>query len=251
MRQRSEGDGRAPHAADAGSGSGETEGARVSYEETAPGCIAMGQAESGSTPGRAGSGPEGVDMLVVRRVLDGEVDAFGELVRRHGARVGRTVARHIPFDQREEVVQDTWVRAFQSLHGFQLGTRFADWVTGIAVRASYDFWRQYYRRREVTESALGETHREWVEAVGATRSAEIFREQVRRADAHEVLEYALAQVSPEDRMVVSLVHLEGLSAQEAAQQLGWSAVNVKVRAHRTRRKMRQLIEDWLGEEGGR
>jgi len=221
----------------------------VSYEEAVPG-LAVGQADSRSAPGRAGSGTDGADTLVVRRVLDGDTDAFGELVRRHGARVGRTVARHIPFEQREEVVQDTWVRAFQSLHGFQLETRFADWVAGIAVRASYDFWRQYYRRREVTESALGETHREWVEAVGASLSAETFREQVGRAEARELLEYALAQVSPEDRMVVSLVHLEGLTAQEAARQLGWSAVNVKVRAHRTRRKMRQLIEEWLGEEGG-
>ncbi|MFI5401279.1 MAG: RNA polymerase sigma factor, partial [SAR324 cluster bacterium] len=73
----------------------------------------------------------------------------------------------------------------------------------------------------------------------------------RRAEARELLDYALTQVSPEDRMVISLVHLEGLSAQEAARRLGWSAVNVKVRAHRTRRKMRRLIEDWLGQEDGK
>jgi DNA-directed RNA polymerase specialized sigma24 family protein len=49
-------------------------------------------------------------------------------------------------------------------------------------------------------------------------------------------------------MVVNLVHLEGLSAQEASVQLGWSVVNVKVRAHRTRKKMRLAIESWLGED---
>jgi len=223
----------------------------VSYEETAPGlpAIAVGATGPRSARGRAVPGAEGSDDKVVRRVRDGEVDAFAELVRRHGARVGGTVARHIPFDQREEVVQDTWIRAFQSLGGYQLGTRFGDWVTGIAVRASYDFWRQHYRRREVAESAMGDRHREWVETVGASQSEEIFQEQVRRGEAHEVLQYALARLSPDDRMVVSLVHLEGLSAQEAAIQLGWSAVNVKVRAHRTRRKMRQAIEDWLGEDG--
>jgi len=225
----------------------------VPYEEAAPGIadIAVGEPDPRAAPARAGYAPDGADTAVVRRVLDGEVDAFAELVRRHGVRVGRTVARHIPYQQREEVVQDTWVRAFQSLHGFQLGTRFVDWVTGIAVRASYDYWRQHYRRREVTESALGEGHREWVESVGASQSAEIFGDQVRRAEARELLDYALARVSPEDRMVISLVHLEGLSAEEAARRLGWSAVNVKVRAHRTRRKMRRLIEDWLGQEGGR
>jgi RNA polymerase sigma-70 factor (ECF subfamily) len=154
----------------------------------------------------------------------------------------------VPYDQREEVIQDTWVRAFQSLDGFRRGTRFGDWLTGIAVRASYDFWRQHYRRREVPESALGDSHREWIESAGAAQSAEEFRGVVQRQEAHEVLEYALGQVSAQDRLVVSLVHLEGLSAQEAAKQLGWSVVNVKVRAHRSRRRMREALEAWLGKE---
>jgi RNA polymerase sigma-70 factor (ECF subfamily) len=188
------------------------------------------------------------DDAVIRRVLGGETDAFELLVRRHSRRVQGAVARHVPYDQREEVVQDAWVRAFQSLDGFQPGTRFGDWLTGIAVRASYDFWRQHYRRREVPESALGDSHREWIEAAGADQSAEQFRAHVQREEAQEVLQYALAHVSPEDRLVVSLVHLEGLSAQEAATQLGWSVVNVKVRAHRSRRRMRQALEAWLGKE---
>jgi RNA polymerase sigma-70 factor, ECF subfamily len=222
----------------------------VSYEETAPGLpgVILGGTESLASAGRAASGSEGADDRIVRRVRNGDIEAFSELVRRYGARVNGTVARHVPYDQREEIAQDTWIRAFQSLNGYQLGTRFGDWATGIAVRASYDFWRQHYRRREVSESMLGDTHREWVDAVGAAQSAEFFQEQVHRNEAREVLEYALAQVSPEDRMVVTLVHLEGLSAQEAATQLGWSVVNVKVRAHRTRKKMRQAIEAWLGED---
>jgi len=193
--------------------------------------------------------PAGVeDDETIRRVQGGDVNAFEVLVRRYGERVSRAVGRHVPRDQREEVVQDTWVRAFRSLDGFQPGTRFGDWLTGIAVRASYDYWRQHYRRREVPESTLGDSHREWIEAAGAERSAEEFRAQVRKEEAQEVLRYALEQVSPEDRMLVSLVHLEGLSVREAARQLGMSVVNVKVRAHRSRRRMRQALEDWLGKE---
>jgi RNA polymerase sigma-70 factor, ECF subfamily len=191
---------------------------------------------------------ETADDAVIRRVQAGDVDAFEDLVRRYGSRVNGAVARHVPYDQREEVVQDTWVRAFQSLDGFQRGTRFGNWLTGIAVRASYDFWRQHYRRREVPESALGDSHREWIDAAGAAQSAEEFRAAVQREDAREVLQYALGQVSAEDRLVVSLVHLEGLSAQEAAKQLGWSVVNVKVRTHRSRRRMRQALEAWLDKE---
>jgi RNA polymerase sigma-70 factor (ECF subfamily) len=212
-------------------------------------------AEDARGPGASRSPAPGAELQAseeddqaIRRVQGGEVNAFEVLVRRYGERVSRAVARHIPRDQREEVVQDTWVRAFRSLNGFRLGTRFGDWLSGIAVRASYDFWRQHYRRRELPESTLGDSHREWIEAVGAERSAEDFRTQVRQQEASEVLRYALEQVSPEDRLVVSLVHLEGLSVREAAQQLGLSVVNVKVRAHRSRRRMRQALENWLGKE---
>ena len=222
----------------------------MSYEETVPALpgVMVGGVNL-RAPQDSTAALEGPDDRTIRKVRAGDVDAFADLMRRHGARVNATVSRHVPFDQREEVAQDTWIRAFQSLDGYSLGTRFGDWLTGIAVRASYDYWRQHYRSREVSESTMGESHREWIEAVSAKQSADTFREQIQRREAKEVLDYALAQVSPEDRMVINLVHLEGLSALEASKQLGWSVVNVKVRAHRTRKKMRQAIESWLGEDG--
>jgi RNA polymerase sigma-70 factor (ECF subfamily) len=55
------------------------------------------------------------------------------------------------------------------------------------------------------------------------------------------LEWALKQLSPENRAVLTLVHLEGYSVREAAQLLGWTLVNVKVRAHRARRALRNLL----------
>ena len=56
-----------------------------------------------------------------------------------------------------------------------------------------------------------------------------------------VLEWALRQLSPENRAVLTLVHLDGYSVREAAQLLGWSLVNVKVRAHRARQALRALL----------
>jgi RNA polymerase sigma-70 factor (ECF subfamily) len=51
----------------------------------------------------------------------------------------------------------------------------------------------------------------------------------------------LGQLSPENRLVLTLVYLEGHSVREAARLLGWSAVNVKVRAYRARQALRQLF----------
>jgi RNA polymerase sigma-70 factor (ECF subfamily) len=187
------------------------------------------------------------DSDLVRQVVEGDTDAFAGLVRRHGALVQRTVHRHVPRDRAEDLVQDTFIRAFQSLGNFEPGSKFPEWLTTIAVRTCYDYWRGHYRNRESPESSLTEQHRDWAERVTAALSQERFDQEVRRGEAKEVLAYALDRLSPEDRFVVTLVHLEGLSIEEAARQLGWTAVNVKVRAHRARRRMRQELEAMFGE----
>ena len=70
-----------------------------------------------------------------------------------------------------------------------------------------------------------------------------------REEAAEVLEWALGKLSPENRAVLTLVHLDGYSVREAAQLLGWSLVNVKVRAHRARQALRALLRRTLVENG--
>ena len=189
------------------------------------------------------------DSGLVERVVRGETEAFAGIVRRHGAMVRRTVARHVPPDRVDDMTQEALVRAFESLRNFRLGTRFPEWLTTIAVRACLDFWRGHYRRRESAESRLGESHQEWAERLTASRSEAEFEEHTRREEAREVLNYALARLTPEDRLAVSLVHLEGLSIEEAARQLGWSEANVKVRTHRARRRMREILEPLLGARG--
>jgi RNA polymerase sigma-70 factor (ECF subfamily) len=57
------------------------------------------------------------------------------------------------------------------------------------------------------------------------------------------LQWALGRLSPENRLVVTLVHLDGHSIREAAALLGWSMINVKVRAHRARRALRNILEE--------
>jgi RNA polymerase sigma-70 factor (ECF subfamily) len=59
--------------------------------------------------------------------------------------------------------------------------------------------------------------------------------------AAELLQWALGHLSAENRLVLTLVHLDGYSVREAAGLLGWSAVNVKVRAHRARQLLRTLL----------
>jgi len=88
---------------------------------------------------------------------------------------------------------------------------------------------------------LTEKHQEWLEEAVSGESEETRREADARKEAQDLLNWALAKMSPEDRMVLELIHLEGLSVKEVAELLGWSLANVKVRSFRARKKMEKLL----------
>jgi RNA polymerase sigma-70 factor (ECF subfamily) len=182
------------------------------------------------------------DAEIVRRVLAGEVNAFEYLVRRYQHLVLATVKRHAPFDYVEDIVQDVYLRAYRSLPGFNKTDRFAHWLSVIAVRACYDFWRERYKSRELPMSSLTEEHQAWLEAAISDQSSARRREQDLQKEAREMLDWALGKLSAADRMVLELVYFEERSVKEAAGLLGWSVANVKVRLFRSRRKLRGLLE---------
>ena len=190
-----------------------------------------------------GGGPR--DGEIIRRVLDGEVDLFVELINRYQQHVGRIVAGHVRRDMVEEVAHDTFVRAYTSLSTYSFRTPFSHWLATIALRACYDAWRNVSARKEVPLSGLGDEQQQWADRLLATESHERFEELARQQETRELLHSALNQLSPENRMVLTLVHLEGHSVREAAELLGWSTVNVKVRAHRARQQLRKLLEGLL------
>lgn len=180
------------------------------------------------------------DEELLRRIQLGDIDQFAEIINRHRRHVTRIVCRRVPADCVDEVAHDVFVKAYVGLAQFSRSVAFEHWIAGIAVRTCYDFWRM--RKREALPvSALTAEHQQWMDRVLAAESDNQFREEARRREATEVLEWALEQLSPENRAVLTLVHLDGYSVRETAQLLGWSMINVKVRAHRARHTLRTIL----------
>lgn len=184
------------------------------------------------------------DAEIISGVLAGDVNAFELLIERYQTHVFSIVRKHVPKGQADEVAHDVFVRAYQGLAGFSGKSGFSQWLAGIAIRTSYDFWRREYRHKEIPVSQLTDAHREYIENTVSNDSAEIFEQAGRRDEAAEMLEWALNRLSAPERMVLELVYFEEYSHKEAAKLLGWSVANIKVRLHRARKKLtRILLED--------
>jgi len=188
------------------------------------------------------------DSEIIHRIIDGDADAFAQILTRYKDYVMGIVSRHVPYDQAEEIAHDAFIRAYQSLPTFKQKSGFRHWLSSIVVRTCYDFWRQRYRSKEVPMSSLTEKHQQWLENVISDTSDQACEKRGSLKEARELLNWALAKLSAEDRMVLELVYLEGLTVKEAAEMLGWTTANVKVRSFRSRKKLQKLLSGSI-EEG--
>ncbi len=192
--------------------------------------------------------PRPSDSEVVQRVVGGDVNAFEILVKRHQALVLRIANRHLPGQAVEETAQEVFIQAYRSLPTFKGSGDFSHWLSAIAVRTCYNYWRQAYRKREIPFSALTEKHEQWL---GNVMSAETVNPPVSSeylGEARDVLEWALTKLSAEDRMVLELIYFEGHSIRETAQLLGWSVANVKVRSFRARKRLEKTLKEIIAKE---
>ena len=196
---------------------------------------------SGHAPTRE---PELPDAELAARARDGDEPAFEELFLRHRRRVALIASRFFrERHQIEEVVQEAFTKAFFALGEFtgRRDASFAAWLARISFNACYDELRRQKRR---PEGALEELTEEEA-ATLAERLRGEGSDAEGQAVSRDLAAKLLARLSPEDRLVLVLLDVEGLSVAEIAALLNWTGSKVKVRAHRARAHLRRVLERFL------
>jgi RNA polymerase sigma factor (sigma-70 family) len=174
----------------------------------------------------------------LRRVQEGDQEAAQALIRRLYPTIIRSVRSHLPRSSSEEdLVQAVFAKLFKHLNQFSGSVPLEHWVSRITVNTCLSQLSREKRRRELRMSDLSEEEEAVVQDL--LRSDEEL-ELHRTRDAQAVLEKLLASLRPEERLVITLLHLEERSIEEISQLLGWSISRVKVKAFRARNKMRRL-----------
>jgi len=159
------------------------------------------------------------DESLISATLAGDEGAFALLVARYKRRIFGLAARFArDSDEVEDICQEVFIKAFENLAAFRHEAPFEHWLTRIAVRASHDALRR--RRREKGQSGFDDYVFE-VRDHGADA-----RHEARQA--RELLKWALSRVKEEERIVITLLELEGYSVREISSLTGWSESNVKV-----------------------
>jgi RNA polymerase sigma-70 factor, ECF subfamily len=172
------------------------------------------------------------DEEIVTRILGGEIELFEVIVRRHSRHLYRVAISVLRNDgDAEDVVQDTYVSAYQHLKQFAGRANFVTWLTRIALYRSLAKLRS--RRREVPLD--DDQTREWLWLVHRGPSPE---QNVSAAQTAHLLNSAIRALPENYRRVLVLRDLEEVDTATTARQLRISETNVKVRLHRARNMLR-------------
>lgn len=171
---------------------------------------------------------EVVDHSLTRRAVDGDVDAFSELVASHDDRM-RAVAFRMLGDRAamDDALQAAYLKAFSAISGFRSEANFGTWLHRIVVNSCYDTLRRSGRRAEVPLQVLTE-----VEEPGSWEDGLLLGQQ---------LDQALQELPEDQRMTVILVDGQGLSYGEAAEVLEVERGTVASRLNRARASLRGLL----------
>ena len=187
---------------------------------------------------------EPTDDALVAAATAGDENAFERLFERHRRQVARIAGRFfLQREQIEEIIQESFTKVYFALHTYHGSheASFKAWLAQIAVNSCYDQLRRVRRRPEQALGELTESESHDIRSQLRTARSDIESALISRDLALKLL----ARLSADDRLVLTLLDVEGFSVAEIGEVTGWSIAKVKVRAHRARAHLRRIMRKFL------
>ena len=145
----------------------------------------------------------------------------------------------------EEAAQETFLKAFAQLKGFEGRGSMEGWLTRIATNTCLNIIRAARRRPELVRADLTQDETNWLENMVSNSPMNHSRDVEQKVIAANLAERVLETLVPEDRLALTMIDGEDASVSEVAQLTGWSESKVKVRAFRARKRAREALEKLL------
>jgi RNA polymerase sigma-70 factor (ECF subfamily) len=173
------------------------------------------------------------DETLITLVISGQENAFTILVKRYERMVHSAIQSYLPnYKARQEVVQDTFIRAYRALPSFRGESKFGTWLSKIARSQAVNRLRM--RRYDAWASIEG-TLSQWEADL---QSNEVTLE---KQESNQLLRLAVKQLHPNDAKALELFYFYEQSLEEIGALTGWTTNNIKIRLFRARQRLHALL----------
>ena len=181
-----------------------------------------------------------VEPETIKKAQSGDEAAFNRIVLAYRKRILGTIYRLIGrSDDVEDVSQDVFVRLYYSLDQLREVEVFEPWLYRLTTNAAYDYLR---KRRRSMDIRMADMSEEQVIAADAAESGKRNNDERGRIEIRELLDTLLSEVSEEDRILLTLKEVQGLSVRELAEVYDVNENALKVRLFRARQRVLRAHE---------
>ncbi|WP_299245653.1 RNA polymerase sigma factor [uncultured Aquimarina sp.] len=181
------------------------------------------------------------DQYYINQVLEGEVNAFSNLVERYQSLVYTIVFRMIRNkEEAEEIAQDTFIKAYKSLSEYRGEAKFSTWLYTIAYRKSLDVIKKNKRfiaTELIEEISEGE--------VGTVNDALSYLQDIERK---QVILDSILKLPEEESAIITLYYFEEKSVKEIKEIVGLTEDNIKIKLYRSRKKLYSILKYHISPE---
>jgi len=179
------------------------------------------------------------DHRLIAECLRGDALAFGELIRRYQDRLFNLVYRLLgSVEDAQDVVQDSFLNAYRSLHSFKGDAEFFTWLYRIALNTAHSLKR---KQRLVLSLHAGRGSQGPIDPLDDSDGNQP-GDALERGEQERRIQAALNRLSPEHRAVLVLKEMEGQKYETIAEILQVPVGTIRSRLHRARMELRELLE---------
>ena len=179
------------------------------------------------------------DREIINKILNGETPLYEVIIRRYNPYLYKT-GRSYGYNHQdtEDLMQETFIKAFTSLRKFENRSSFMTWITRIMLNNCFHKRKKFSFAKETpTEFNSYENYKQMFTKPSKEADQRVFTKELNR-----IIENALQEIPLEYRIVFSLRELNGFSTRQTSETLSISESNVKVRLNRAKKMLRQHIE---------
>ena len=182
-----------------------------------------------------------VDPETIQKAQEGDDDAYNDIVRLYRRRILGTVYRLIGrTEDVEDVAQDVFVRLYYSLKQLREPGVFEPWLYKLTTNAAYDYLRK--RRRAASHVRMADMSDEHMVVADAAESGRRASDERKQTEVRELLDALFVEVKDEDRVLLTLKEIEGLTLKELAEIYDVNENALKVRLFRARQRVLKAHE---------
>ena len=184
---------------------------------------------------------------VIKRILGGEKEFYEILVRRNNQKLYRVIRSYVKDEAEvEDLMQDSYVKAFTKLHQFKLESSFSTWLVRIGINESLARLREKGKLYDLNGQS-DDLKSDLIFEIPDDKQLNP-QDKMIRNESKQILENAIDQLDIKYRTVYIMKEVEGMSLKDIAFALDLTEVNVKVRLHRSKEMLKEKLYEISNEK---